>query len=399
MDQQQPTSTTSDPTPTPAIPPEIWEKVIVGAGDLAELSAPQRAEYYSAVCKSLGLNPMTKPFEFLTLNGKLRLYALRDCADQLRRLHGISIYIANREKISDIYVVTARAKDRTGREDESTGAVPFGNLRGDALANALMKAETKAKRRVTLSIAGLGWLDETELDTVKGLVTGASDAPVATIHDAVLDDRAAPATEPPEVTSHMAGLREERQASAKQPAGNGTTDIPEAIQAVIKSILGRVVGLYPGEKSDPTVLEDRKNMLHAIFGREIDSGMAGVHQLAALGFEALRDGLAKLDRVQREAPPPRAPAPDEDRPVHPDITATATLLASLQERAGRAGVTPEHLAQWLEARQIPLTIEGERILSAHERGLLTGAFNEALAALKQAQAPTTKTPRRKAATS
>jgi hypothetical protein len=139
--------------------------VIVGAGDLAELSAAQRAEYYSAVCKSLGLNAMTKPFEYLTLNGKLRLYALRDCADQLRRLHGISIYIASREKMSDIYVVTARAKDRTGREDESTGAVPLGNLKGDALANALMKAETKAKRRVTLSIAGLGWLDETELDT------------------------------------------------------------------------------------------------------------------------------------------------------------------------------------------------------------------------------------------
>jgi hypothetical protein len=29
-----------------------------------------------------------------------------------------------------------------------------------------MKAETKAKRRVTLSIAGLGWLDETELETM-----------------------------------------------------------------------------------------------------------------------------------------------------------------------------------------------------------------------------------------
>jgi hypothetical protein len=141
------------------------ETVVIG-GDLAELNAAQRAEYYAAVCRSLGLNPLTKPFEYLTLNGKLRLYALRDCADQLRRLHGISIYIANREQMSDIYVVTARAKDRQGREDESTGAVTVGNLKGDALANALMKAETKAKRRVTLSIAGLGWLDETELDTI-----------------------------------------------------------------------------------------------------------------------------------------------------------------------------------------------------------------------------------------
>ena len=145
--------------PSQPLPPEIVEKVVIG-GDLA-------ADYYAAVCRSLGLNPLTKPFEYLTLNGKLRLYALRDCADQLRRLHGISIYIANRERMNDIYVVTARAKDRQGREDESTGAVPLGNLRGDALANALMKAETKAKRRVTLSIAGLGWLDETEVETIR----------------------------------------------------------------------------------------------------------------------------------------------------------------------------------------------------------------------------------------
>src|SRR5215510_5822195 len=165
--------------PAQYLPPDVAEKVVLG-GDLSELDAAQRAEYYGAVCRSLGLNPLTKPFEYLDLNGKLRLYALRDCADQLRRLHGISIYIANRERVSDIYVVTARAKDRHGREDESTGAVTVGNLKGDALANALMKAETKAKRRVTLSIAGLGWLDETELETIpqsRPVVAPDQDAP------------------------------------------------------------------------------------------------------------------------------------------------------------------------------------------------------------------------------
>jgi hypothetical protein len=73
------------------------------------------------------------------------------------RLHGISIHIA---------------KDRHGREDESTGAVALGSLKGDALANALMECETKAKRRVTLSLAGLGWLDETELATIPGAQVG-----------------------------------------------------------------------------------------------------------------------------------------------------------------------------------------------------------------------------------
>jgi hypothetical protein len=145
----------------------------VMVGDLSDLTTEQRSTYYQQVCESLGLNPLTKPFEYLTLNGKLRLYALRDCTDQLRRIHGISIYIANRERMGDIYIITARAKDRTGREDESTGAVALGNLKGDALANALMKCETKAKRRVTLSIAGLGWLDETELATIPGVQTTA----------------------------------------------------------------------------------------------------------------------------------------------------------------------------------------------------------------------------------
>jgi hypothetical protein len=173
MDTTTPQETTAVAlaTPVPTIAPEVLEQVLIG-GDLAQLTEAQRLAYYRAVCVSLGLNPLSKPFEYLWLSGKLRLYALRDYADQLRRLHGISIYITNRERLGDIYIVTARAKDRTGREDESTGAVALGTLKGDALANAYMKAETKSKRRVTLSLAGLGWLDETELATIPGARTG-----------------------------------------------------------------------------------------------------------------------------------------------------------------------------------------------------------------------------------
>jgi hypothetical protein len=42
-------------------------------------------------------------------------------------------------------------------------AVAVKGLIGEALANAYMKSETKAKRRVTLSIMGLGLLDESEI--------------------------------------------------------------------------------------------------------------------------------------------------------------------------------------------------------------------------------------------
>jgi len=53
-----------------------------------------------------------------------------------------------------------------GRSDESIGAVALGSLKGEAYANAIMKAETKAKRRVTLSVCGLGMLDENEVETI-----------------------------------------------------------------------------------------------------------------------------------------------------------------------------------------------------------------------------------------
>lgn len=143
----------------------LVESVIVH-GDLSRLSPGERAAYYARVCESTGLNPLTKPFEYLRLNGREILYATRTCTDQLRQIHGVSIRITARENVGDVYVVTASATDRTGRIDESTGAVVTGTLAGEALANALMKAETKAKRRVTLSICGLGMLDESEIETI-----------------------------------------------------------------------------------------------------------------------------------------------------------------------------------------------------------------------------------------
>src|SRR5260370_32382559 len=77
----------------------------------------------------------------------------------------------------DVYIVRARATMPDGRTDESLGAVSLAGLEGEALANALMKAETKAKRRVALSICGLGMLDETEVETLPS-ARGAGD-PIA----------------------------------------------------------------------------------------------------------------------------------------------------------------------------------------------------------------------------
>ncbi len=149
------------------------ERVLI-SGDLSKLTEQERLDYYKVTCESLGLNPLTKPFDYLHLNGKLVLYAKRDCTDQLRKVHNVSITIVDREHTEGVYVVTAKAKMPDGRTDESVGAVPIVKevdgkqipLKPDDKANAFMKAETKAKRRVTLSICGLGMLDESEIDGI-----------------------------------------------------------------------------------------------------------------------------------------------------------------------------------------------------------------------------------------
>ena len=149
----------------PIVDAETVARVILD-GDLSKLTASQKTSYYRAVCESVGLNPLTQPFAYIPLNGGLKLYALKGATDQLRQVHKIAIVIAAREVIEDTYVVTARASMPDGRTDESIGAVPIANLKGESRANAMMKAETKSKRRVTLSICGLGMLDETEVESI-----------------------------------------------------------------------------------------------------------------------------------------------------------------------------------------------------------------------------------------
>ena len=143
----------------------LLESVLVN-GDLSKLSAGQRLDYYRTVCESLGLTPLTKPFSYIQLSGKLTLYAQKDATDQLRRIYGVSIDSVHREMMDGLIIVTAKGHDRNGRTDVEIGVVNKNDMSGN-LANALMKATTKAKRRLTLSLCGLGWLDETEVETIR----------------------------------------------------------------------------------------------------------------------------------------------------------------------------------------------------------------------------------------
>lgn len=177
---------------------EIMERVIA-AGDLGRLSSADRVAYYAATCRSLGLNPLTRPFDYLVLNGKTVLYATKGAADQLRAQRGISVRVVGQTTEADVLVVTVEGSDETGRVDAEIGAVSVGGLRGEALANARMKALTKAKRRLTLSMCGLGMSDESEVDDMPGAVRVRVDPATGEIAPAAPPRRAArplPAPEP-----------------------------------------------------------------------------------------------------------------------------------------------------------------------------------------------------------
>jgi hypothetical protein len=175
--------------------PEKIEKVLIG-GDLSSLTTEERVVFYNSLCQSLGLNPLTRPFEYITLSNKLTLYAKKDATEQLRKLYGVSVYDFRTETRGDVFVHTVFLQDASGRKDIASGAVKVGGLSGDNLANAIMKAETKAKRRGTLSICGLGMLDESDLETIR-------DVPDYTGSAQVINAQSDSVPEPPEMEGRI----------------------------------------------------------------------------------------------------------------------------------------------------------------------------------------------------
>ena len=76
------------------------------------------------------------------------------------------------EAFQDVWIVTVRGtrsdeKAADGRViAENVGITPIKGLSGDQLSNSIMKAVTKAQRRLILQMCGLGSTDETELQSI-----------------------------------------------------------------------------------------------------------------------------------------------------------------------------------------------------------------------------------------
>lgn len=180
--------------------------------DLGALTSEARLAYLRRLCESTGLNHLTQPFQYIKLNGRLTLYATKGCADQLRKVHGISIEILQNELVDGVIMVHARGTTPDGRTDEDIAVVPM--RKGMDGINDRMKAITKAKRRLTLSICGLGVLDESELATIP--TRAIEHVPVPEATRAVLSPPAPKVKAEPKPEPEVAP----KPKKARTPAGN-----------------------------------------------------------------------------------------------------------------------------------------------------------------------------------
>lgn len=145
------------------------------SGNLKSLSEPERWQYYEAFCRHLGLEPTTRPFDVIEREGKVNLYPNANCAAQLGERMRLSFPEYKTEVIADaVFVYRVLARDSEGREAWGTGAVPLGKSPLE-IASAIKKAETQAKRRVTLSMGGLGITDSDEMIDIGAQVVEAEE--------------------------------------------------------------------------------------------------------------------------------------------------------------------------------------------------------------------------------
>ena len=147
---------------------EKTNKVFVPMYDLDRLSADELKQYYLDACAYHGVPPELNVLAFQYMDGgdgarRRVLYAKKGATDIIRERLGISVVQMEKEIFHGTLTYTCLGKNKDGRTEIAIGAAYIEGLTGRALEVAIMVAQTRATRRMTLQFAGAGLLDETEL--------------------------------------------------------------------------------------------------------------------------------------------------------------------------------------------------------------------------------------------
>jgi len=134
---------------------------------LDNLTDEQLQTHYLQACEYFKIPPEANVLMYAWLDGEMGrhrvLYARKGATDIFRERLGIDTTELNKDDGPGYVSFTAVGKNKNGRVERAVGAVGTEGLRGQALAAAVMTAQTRALRRMTLQFVGGGLLDETEV--------------------------------------------------------------------------------------------------------------------------------------------------------------------------------------------------------------------------------------------
>lgn len=135
------------------------------------LSVSQRIAIVVKRCEKLGVDPTQGPFVWGKGDGgRLMLVATKNLSQQLRANKDLRCEIVedwSQAATMGILIVRCTVSIPNGRSDQDIGVVSLKNKQGEGLANIIMAAYTKAKNRATLSLCGVGGLDESEMAAIR----------------------------------------------------------------------------------------------------------------------------------------------------------------------------------------------------------------------------------------
>jgi hypothetical protein len=347
-------------------PAEVIERVVIN-GDLQALSPDQRVAYYARVCESLGLNPYTRPFDYIRLNNKLTLYAKRDATDQIRRNLRISVTgLDPAAPIEGLYGLIAHVRTPDGREDTGTAYVSIRGLQAENLANALMKCETKAKRRATLSLAGLGIIDESEIASIPdGEIVAVDDAGVI---------KAGPTTVSEVIAARVAALDQSeydpsQAGGAFRADGSHVASPPTQAEPVVEtgeSDAPEAVAVEELTEPDATSDADYASVedeTDGLAGSETLTTMPGQTPYTPAEVETLHAVVA--DAAENDPG-------EQNEPRAMDLNAFAAYVAN------RGDVVPRDEMRQIAATMFP-DATGFRMLSDYQRGAIADAVDALVA--------------------
>lgn len=152
-------------------------------GDLSMLPDQEKDKVLLKMCEHYSLDPVLRPFILIKLNGKEVWYPTKAATDQVAAKFNLTREVIEIKENIERGIIECRVKitqENSARVETCVAAVSiieFGRdqsgkveqrpMRGEAYANALMKVETKAKRRATLGWLGIADMQDPGEETVE----------------------------------------------------------------------------------------------------------------------------------------------------------------------------------------------------------------------------------------